>query len=94
MYFNVCTVAIKLKQLSGVLYFIDEQYTLMEESDTKFVLCDEDTASFVKGLVSRLPWKVQLFSIGNVEGATSLEELLKDDGTGKSRVFVISLFLV
>ncbi|KAG8224159.1 hypothetical protein J437_LFUL005543, partial [Ladona fulva] len=50
------------------------------ETKAKFVLCDRETAAPVKRAISRLPWKVQLLSIGDVVAdATSVEEMMNND---------------
>jgi hypothetical protein len=67
-----------------IVIFISEQFVSdMRASNIKFVLVDEQSASIVRKAYSTLEWPVTLLSFGNVDGATSVNELLHDDGSGK-----------
>ncbi|XP_046395103.1 4-coumarate--CoA ligase-like 1 [Ischnura elegans] len=54
----------------------------MRETKTKFVMCDPETAEAVKWASARLDWPVHLLSIGKVDGAIDVEEMIeKEDGS-------------
>jgi hypothetical protein len=56
----------------------------MRECSTNFILLDQDTSSVMQEALSQLEENhVSLISFGNVDGATSVDELYEDDGSGK-----------
>ncbi|KAF4520000.1 hypothetical protein B566_EDAN007148 [Ephemera danica] len=59
-----------------------ETYTrLLHDTNARFVLVDQDTASVIRKAILSLEWSVTMLSIGDVDGATSIDELLHDDGS-------------
>ncbi|KAG8224161.1 hypothetical protein J437_LFUL005545 [Ladona fulva] len=64
--------------------FKKEEYKRqMLETSARFIVCDPETAPSVKWAAGQLDWPTNLLSIGGeVEGATSVEEMIEtDDGT-------------
>jgi hypothetical protein len=56
----------------------------INQSFAKFVLLDEETRPKLKEAISMVDHQVTQFCFGDVEGATSVDELFNDDGSGKT----------
>ncbi|KAF4519999.1 hypothetical protein B566_EDAN007147 [Ephemera danica] len=84
---HLCIVQFAAWRLGGAwrgrhhVHLVEEYTRDMRDSEVKFVLVDEDSAPTLRKAISALDWPVKLLCFGDVEGATSVSEMLQDDGS-------------
>ncbi|KAF4516735.1 hypothetical protein B566_EDAN008425 [Ephemera danica] len=68
----------------------DEYKIQIQDCRAKFVLVDEETAPLLQEAVSAQEWDVTLLCFGDVKGATKVNDLLSDDGSGEHGEIMIN----
>jgi hypothetical protein len=63
----------------------------MKETRARFVLVEDGTLPKVKEAIKTLDWTVSVLNFGKekCDNGTSVDDLFKDDGSGKKVLFVI-----
>jgi len=54
----------------------------LRETRSRFILTDPETDPLIKQGVQLVDWHISAIAFGQVQGATSVETLLSDDGSG------------
>jgi Na+-transporting NADH:ubiquinone oxidoreductase subunit NqrB len=68
-----------------IILFPAIYFKQINNSRAKFILIDDKTRPIIQEAISMLDYQVTQFCFGDVEGATSVDELFNDDGSGKNK---------